>query len=75
MPKRSALAIFSPELESSLFVAAPPLCFEAQSGRELSSGLRSLPTGVGDVVVERVACWMAWTACCLVQLRTRAPKP
>ena len=32
MPKRSALAIFSPELESSLFVAAPPFKMLKQAG-------------------------------------------
>ena len=44
MPKRSMLAIFSPELESSLFVAAPPLrsatVSYGRAGRESLSRVR-----------------------------------
>ena len=53
MPKRSMVAIFGPELEFVLFVAAPPL--------SLLRGVRctSMVTWVGDVVTARVVCWVS----------------
>jgi len=50
---------------------------ESATALSVSSGPngRSLPSRVGDVVVERVACWVPWIAAFLFQLAARAPKP
>ena len=50
MPKRSMVAIFGPELEFVLFVAAPPL----RETRFPSGHCRSMSMWVGGVVVGRV---------------------